>query len=101
MSRMDQLADARYAQGVSKKPWECAQSAGREIAFPPARRTTSKTRVAASRRAKTLLEGRGALDRHRRKLALGVFICVSGVLSPAFAGGLTVEAAWVAPNENA
>jgi len=101
MPRMDQLADARYAQGVSTEPWECAQSAGREIAFPRARRTTSKTRVAASRRAKALLEGRGALGRHRRKLALGVFISVSGVLSPAFAGGLTVEAAWVAPNENA
>jgi copper(I)-binding protein len=70
---MDQFPDARNTQGVSTG------------------NTPSACRAACC----------GALDRHRRRLALGGFVSVSMVLSPAFAGGLTVESAWVAPNDQA
>ena len=104
MPRMDQFADARYAPGVSARTFEHTKSACAEVAFfSVARKSqrTTKARLAADRRAKALVSAnRSAPSRHRRELALGAFVSMSAMLSPAFAGGLTVEAAWVAPNEN-
>jgi periplasmic copper chaperone A len=86
MPRMDQFPDARNAQGVSTGSFDCARSARRT--GPPGDRGYNR-RV------------RGELGRHHRKLALGAFVSASTILSPAFAGGLTVESAWVSPNDQA